>query len=249
MNRPFLKCPACQGALHISALRCPDCDLELKNAFRFSEFDCLGEEQLQFLIAFLQCRGNLKDLQEKLHISYFLARKKLDDLLIALNLAEKEEKTMGEEMEDVANWITAPNSTKASEIIKNKLKENGGRVVVYTIQGLPCEIRVAADGNSFLSDKLSASAYEFRVFDTVVELLLSNGGRARKGNGRNYKLGEPECDETTVVGYIGKHYFKKSYGDSVFDPVFVLAAVLDWAGIATNGRGELLLTASYMAKR
>ncbi|MBQ3556883.1 MAG: DUF2089 family protein, partial [Oscillospiraceae bacterium] len=47
MNRPFLKCPACQGALHISALRCPDCDLELKNAFRFSEFDCLGEEQLQ----------------------------------------------------------------------------------------------------------------------------------------------------------------------------------------------------------
>jgi len=86
------------------------------------------------------------------------------------------------------------------------------------------------------------------VFDMIVELLLANGGKARKGNGRNYKLGEPDCDETTVVGYIGKHYAGKSYGDSVFDPVFVLAAVLEWAGIATNGRGELLLTASYMAK-
>jgi len=249
MKRPFLKCPACQGGLHISALHCPDCDMELKNTFSFSAFDCLNEEQYDFLLAFLQCRGNLKDIQAKLDISYFVARKKLDELLIALNLAVKEEKTIGEEIIDMANWFTTPNSTKASEIIKNKLKENGGRVIVYTARGLNCETRVVADGVSFLSDKLPINPpYEFRVFDMIVELLLANGGKARKGNGRNYKLGEPDCDETTVVGYIGKHYAGKSYGDSVFDPVFVLAAVLEWAGIATNGRGELLLTASYMAK-
>ena len=61
-------------------------------------------------------------------------------------------------------------------------------------------------------------------------------------------MGESECDETTVVGYIAKNYAGKSYGDSVVDPVFVLAAVLQWAGIANNGRGELSLTASYKAK-
>ena len=32
------------------------------------------------------------------------------------------------------------------------------------------------------------------------------------------------------------------------DPVFVLAAVLDWADIANNERGEIVLTASYKAK-
>ena len=32
---------------------------------------------------------------------------------------------------------------------------------------------------------------------------------------------------------------------SVFDPVFVLAAVLEWAGIVINGRGELILTEAY----
>ena len=79
-------------------------------------------------------------------------------------------------------------------------------------------------------------------------MLLANNGRARKGNGRSYKLGEPECDETTVVGYIAKYYAKKEYGESVFDPVFVLAAVLDWADIADNERGEIVLTASYKAK-
>ena len=32
---------------------------------------------------------------------------------------------------------------------------------------------------------------------------------------------------------------------NMFDPVFVLAAVLDWAGIAHNERGYLTLTADY----
>ena len=59
------------------------------------------------------------------------------------------------------------------------------------------------------------------------------------------KLDEQECDETTVVGYIAKHYFKKEPGDSVYDPVFVLASVLDWADIAYNKRGEIILTSSY----
>ena len=103
--------------------------------------------------------------------------------------------------------------------------------------------------SSFLSDKLPIKPpYRFDVFDQIVDLLLANNGKARKGNGRNYKLGEPECDETTVVGYIAKYYAKKEYGESVFDPVFVLAAVLDWADIANNERGEIVLTASYKAK-
>lgn len=250
MKRPFLKCPACQGKLHISALHCPDCDMELKSTFSFSKFERLDDEQYDFLIAFLQCRGSLKELQEKCNLSYFLARKKLDELLVALELQEKQEKSIGEGMDDMAKWFTKPDSNKASEIIKNKLKECGGRVIVHTARGLPCEIRVAADGKSFLCDKLPIKPpYGFKVFDVVVELLLANGGKARKGSGRSAKLGEPDCDETTVVGYIGKHYAGKSIGDSVYDPVFVLAAVLEWAGIATNGRGELVLTASYMAKQ
>ncbi len=43
------------------------------------------------------------------------------------------------------------------------------------------------------------------------------------------------------MGAIGKYYWGKQEGDSVFDPVFVLAAVLEWADIAYNGRGYLEL--------
>jgi hypothetical protein len=135
---------------------------------------------------------------------------------------------------------------KASEIVKAKLKEAGGRAIVYTARGLPCEVIANADGQSFTCDKLPIKpSYCYTVFDVIVDLLLENGGRARKGNGRNYKLGHPNCDETTVVGAIAYQYAGKKTGDSVFDPVFALAAILEWAGIATNERGELVLTAAY----
>ena len=249
MAKTISTCPACQSKLHIATLACPDCGLELKNKFDLSPFDQLDAEKSEFLLTFLRNRGNLKHVQEQLQMSYPTAKRKLDDILIALDLFEEEPYTAEREEIDMRNWFTDHTSTKASEIIKTKLKQNGGKVIVYTAQGLPCEIWVAADGVSFESDKLPIKpAYRFDVFDTIVELLKKQNGRARKGNGRSYKLGEENCDDTTVVGYIGRHYFKKSNGDSVFDPVFVLAAILEWADIAKNERGELVMTASYRAK-
>ena len=119
-------------------------------------------------------------------------------------------------MTEISGLSVDRTSTKASEIIKAKLKDNGGRIIVHTARGLPCEIVAHPDGKSFTSKKLPIKPpYEYVVFDTIVDLLVKNGGRARKGNGRNYKLGEPECDETTVVGAIAKYYAGKKYGDSV----------------------------------
>ncbi|MBQ7768634.1 MAG: DUF2089 family protein [Oscillospiraceae bacterium] len=249
MTKAISTCPACQGKLYIASLACPDCGMELKNTFDISSFDTLDNEKFAFLLSFLRNRGNLKNVQTELQISYPTAKRKLDEILIALDLFEEDAGFSEKEEMDMRNWFTDHTSTKASEIIKTKLKENGGRVIVHTVRGLPCEIYVAADGSSFESDKLPIKpAYRFEVFDTIVELLKKQNGRARKGNGRNYKLGEENCDDTTVVGYIAKHYAHKEDGASVFDPVFVLAAVLEWADIAKNERGELVLTANYRAK-
>ena len=249
MAKAISTCPACQGKLHIATLACPDCGMELKNTFDLSPFDMLDNEKSAFLLSFLRNRGNLKNVQAEMQMSYPTAKRRLDEILIALNLYEEDTSTTEREEIDMRNWFTNHTSNKASEIIKTKLKKSGGRVIVYTARGLPCEICVAADGVSFESDKLPIKpAYQFTVFDTIVELLVKQNGRARKGNGRNYKLGEENCDDTTVVGYIAKHYSGKKDGNSVFDPVFVLAAVLEWADIASNERGELVLTANYRAK-
>lgn len=244
MKKMISQCPCCNGKLHIAILQCPDCGMELKNTFEFSVFEKLSDEQYRFLLTFLQHRGNLKNVQAELGISYPTAKKRLDDLLNDLELATQENHTETEEV-DMSNLTADRSSTRASEIIKAKLLDNGGRVTVYTARGLPCEITADSDGESFVSDKLPIKpAYGYKVFDVIVDLLIAQGGRARKGNGRNYRLGEPACDKTTVVGAVAIHRGNKE-GDSVFDPVFVLAAVLEWAGIAHNERGELVLTYQY----
>ncbi len=244
MKQLISKCPSCQGSLKISTLQCPDCGMELKSDFEFSIFEQLNEDQYCFLLDFLKNRGNLKDVQSDLQISYPTAKKKFDELLSALKLNEATEKAEPKEI-DMSNLIVDYSSKNASEIIKAKLKENGGHITVYTARGLPCEIYAENDGLSFTSDKLPIKpAYEYAVFDVIVNLLQKQGGHARKGNGRNYRLGDPNCDETTVVGAVAIYRGRKT-GESVFDPVFVLAAVLEWAGIITNGRGELTLTNEY----
>lgn len=246
MAKMISKCPGCNGTLLITTLQCPDCGMELKNDFEMSVFDTLSGEEYAFLMAFLRQRGNLKNVQSELEISYPTAKKKLDELLARLRLAEPEQEEI--EMPSITKLTADRNSTRPSEIIKAKLLDNGGRVIVHTARGLPCEIIADSDGKSFVSKKLPVKPpYEYKVFDAIVDLLIANGGRARKGNGRNYKLGHPECDENTVVGIVAIYAGKKS-GESVYDPVFVLAAVLEWAGIASNERGELVLTQSYRSK-
>ena len=247
MAKVISECPSCGGALKIAVLRCSDCGMELHNDFQRGPFDSLTADQTEFLVSFLRQRGNMTSLQTELGISYPTAKKKLDDLLTSLKLVDNiPQMEKDKEFVDMSNWSISKGSSKASDIIKKMLIEHNGKVIVHTVRGLPCEVRVAPDENSFLCNKLPINPpYRYEVFDVIVDLLISQGGRARKGNGRNFKLGEPDCDETTVVGAIGYNYAHKEIGTSVFDPVFALAAILEWAGIANNERGELVLTASY----
>ena len=250
MSKVIPACPACGTKLSISSLHCAGCGMELRNDFELSVFDLLNQDQTDFLITFLRLRGNMSSVQNELGISYPAAKKRLDDLLVALNLAEASQQGLqeieGGEVVDMSTWYVQDNSKKASDIFKKKLMDNNGRAIVHTARGLPCEIRAAPDGVSFLSNKLPINPpYRYEVFDIIVDLLMTQGGRAKKGNGRNHRLGEPECDETTVVGVIGYQYAHVETGKSVYDPVFVLAAVLEWANIVRNERGELVLTAAY----
>ena len=133
---------------------------------------------------------------------------------------------------------------KASNIVQEKLLTSGGTAIIPLQQGGPCTISLTDHGRAITSDKLNGFQYELSVFDVIVELLQhSPQGKARKGNSRGQKdkVGHGRCTSDTVVGAIAIHYFGKKTGESCFDPVFVLAAILEWVGVAKNGRGFLQL--------
>ena len=243
MSKLLGYCPTCDTRLKAKVLKCNACGLEMSNDFELSLFDYLSKDNTDFLLVFLRNQGNMKALQDELNISYPYAKKKLEQVLIELGLFVEEEKLEPEEI-DVTNLQADTGSTLASEIIKSKLKDSGGRTLVRSISGKTYEIRADIDGKSFSCNQLPM-LFEYTVFDVIVNLLIQQGGRAKKGNGRNYKLGEPGCEDTTVVGAVAKNYSGKKDGDSIFDPVFILVSVLEWANISHNCSGYIELTPSY----
>lgn len=129
-------------------------------------------------------------------------------------------------------------------IIRNKLIEAGGKAIIYSLQGKEFTIEISEDGKGFKTKKLPPPDkyhYGFDVFDIIIDLLRENNGKAFKGNGRNHKLGQPKCTSDTVVGAVAYRYMGKKEGESIFDPVFVLAAILDWAELCYNKRGYIEL--------
>ena len=251
-NFDFETCPVCKGELHINRLSCENCKAEFPVDRPISKYDLLSVEQKEFLETFLRNRGNIKTVGEDLHISYPTVKRRLDNLLISLGIEEPKEES--EVMLDMKTFGKIDyDSNTPSDIIRRKLYESGGSVVISLLDGKPCRIIASADGRTFTSDKLNKCqiSFDYSVFNCIVDLLKSSKQyRAPKGNGhgKEDKVGYGKCTEDTIVGTVAINYFKKQYGESTYDPVFVLAAMLDWAGIANNQRGFVSLNPNYVAK-
>ena len=78
------KCPVCGDNLMITTLKCSGCGTEIKGKFSSSRFSRLKSEQLEFIEVFIKCRGNIKDVEKELGISYPTVRNKLDEVILAL---------------------------------------------------------------------------------------------------------------------------------------------------------------------
>jgi hypothetical protein len=211
-------------------------------------YDYLTESQIEFLNVFLKCKGSLKAVGEELNASYPTVKKRFDNLLIALGFAENKEEEEETTEVDMSTFGTVDHeSKKASDIIKAKLYDCGGTAVIPLFTGDTCKIVSTSDGTAFTSDKLNnyQIKYEYTVFDIIVDLLREHGGRAVKGCGRGkgseYKVGYGKCSLDTVVGTVAHEYLGVEIGKAALDPVFVLAAVMDWAGVARNCRGYIEL--------
>jgi hypothetical protein len=104
-RRPPLNCPVCSSKLALTRLTCPSCDTELSGAFATCEFCVLTDDDRDVLRVFLASRGNMKDLERHLGVSYPTARARFDALLAKIGIdrpAPAPSPTRVELMEQVA---------------------------------------------------------------------------------------------------------------------------------------------------
>lgn len=80
-------CPVCGDRLALTRLSCQSCGTELSGEFESCEFCSLSPDDRQVLRVFLSSRGNMKDLERHLGVSYPTARARFDALLSRLGLA------------------------------------------------------------------------------------------------------------------------------------------------------------------
>lgn len=78
------KCPVCQHDLQITRLSCSHCKTQIEGYFEPCEFCGLGKDELHFLKTFIKCRGNIKDIERELGISYPTVKSKLNQLIESL---------------------------------------------------------------------------------------------------------------------------------------------------------------------
>jgi hypothetical protein len=83
-------CPICSGELAVTRLHCRSCGTTLEGDFNVGRFARLPREQFALLESFLRSRGNLKEMERELGISYPTVRARVDALLRALGLGDDE---------------------------------------------------------------------------------------------------------------------------------------------------------------
>jgi hypothetical protein len=101
-------CPVCAANMTVTQLRCPRCSSTLEGSFRLSQASSTGQSyddlrfgrlarldsaQLDFVEAFLRCRGIIKNVEDMLGISYPTVKARLNNVLTALGFNADDEQS------------------------------------------------------------------------------------------------------------------------------------------------------------
>jgi hypothetical protein len=134
-------CPVCSGELTITRLHCRACGSALEGEFGVGRFGRLDREQLGLLESFLRSRGNLKEMERELGISYPTVRGRVDALVRALGYGDAPDTALDEDFDADLDEPSAADDADASaqrrEILERLArKEIGAEEAAEALRGL-----------------------------------------------------------------------------------------------------------------
>lgn len=125
--------------------------------------------------------------------------------------------------------------------IKSQFDKKGKSAKIPLMSGKHFfEARSEVDG--VYVDNLKAQPFlPWETFSEAVNCIRENGGKAKKGNVTNSKLGDSNLGLDTLEGHIASKVYGCRIGDTVLKRVTPIASILAWAGICENTRGQIIL--------
>ena len=81
--------PVCASKLKVVRLECENCHTGIDGKFELDKFSYLSDDQKEFVEIFIKNRGNIKDIEKELGISYPTVRRNLDQVIEALGYSVK----------------------------------------------------------------------------------------------------------------------------------------------------------------
>ena len=96
------KCPVCSNNLLVASLHCHQCNTTIHGDFELCKMCRLSQEQQRFVEVFVASRGNIKEVEKVLGMSYPTVRSRLDGVIEALGYpvnrsGDKEEEAVAQD--------------------------------------------------------------------------------------------------------------------------------------------------------
>ena len=118
-------CPVCSGELAVTRLHCRSCGTTLEGEFTVGRFGRLTKDQLALLESFLRSRGNLRDMERELGISYPTVRGRVEALVRALGFGSRDGDEIGAD-EAASDGGTASTTALRQEILERLARREIG---------------------------------------------------------------------------------------------------------------------------
>jgi hypothetical protein len=115
-------CPVCAGELAVTRLHCRSCGTTLEGEFSVGRFGRLTKEQLVLLESFLRSRGNLRDMERELALSYPTIRSRVEALVRALGFGPRD----GDEASADDNPAASKAASSRQEILERLARREIG---------------------------------------------------------------------------------------------------------------------------
>jgi hypothetical protein len=74
-------CPSCNSHLVVTQLCCTTCGTEVHGNYEPDLFSRLSNNDFDFIVLFVKTKGNIKEMERELKISYWTIRAKLNEII------------------------------------------------------------------------------------------------------------------------------------------------------------------------